>query len=178
MSVMMIGAKASERIGFVGVEAVESSDIMYGKAEMGQLDEVLYESVTSHLMDFAEYLAEQGGGQVTLAKINQWLLMNKKYFTNQSLLSLENTLKNLDEENFRTLTYMNYKDPTVSLVLSIFLGGLGVDRFVIGDIGLGVGKLLTGGGLGVWWLVDLFCIQKATKNKNLEELNAFLSTVR
>ena len=49
--------------------------------------------------------------------------------------------------------------------------GLGVDRFYIGDIGAGVGKLLTGGGLGVWWLVDLFVIQKKTKKNNSEDLN-------
>ena len=42
-----------------------------------------------------------------------------------------------------------------ALLLSIFVGGLGVDRFYVGHIGLGVFKLLTFGGLGVWSLVDL-----------------------
>ncbi|QMT98783.1 TM2 domain-containing protein [Mycoplasma tullyi] len=42
---------------------------------------------------------------------------------------------------------------TVSL-LSFFLGGLGVDRFYAGRTGLGIAKLLTGGGLGVWALID------------------------
>lgn len=39
-------------------------------------------------------------------------------------------------------------------MLSIFLGGWGVDRFYLGSIGLGIAKLLTGGGFGVWILVD------------------------
>lgn len=50
----------------------------------------------------------------------------------------------------------------VALLLSIFVGGLGVDRFYLGHIGLGILKLLTGGGFGVWWLIDLILI--ATKN--------------
>ncbi len=55
------------------------------------------------------------------------------------------------------------KSPTKALLLSIFLGGLGVDRFYLGHVGLGLGKLFTGGGLGVWWLIDIFLIQEAAR---------------
>jgi TM2 domain-containing membrane protein YozV len=54
------------------------------------------------------------------------------------------------------------KDWLTALLLSIFLGQLGVDRFYMGYIGLGVLKLLTGGGCGIWWLVDVIMI--ATDN--------------
>ncbi len=47
------------------------------------------------------------------------------------------------------------KSWVVALVLSIMVGWLGVDRFYVGHIGLGILKLLTCGGVGVWWLVDL-----------------------
>ena len=50
------------------------------------------------------------------------------------------------------------KDWMVTLLLSILLGGLGVDRFYAGHIGLGVLKLLTAGGCGIWWLIDLIKI--------------------
>ena len=66
------------------------------------------------------------------------------------------------------------KDPTTSLIVSILAGGLGIDRFIIGDTGLGVFKLLTWGGLGIWTIVDWFIIQKATKDKNLEKIQQYL----
>ncbi len=57
---------------------------------------------------------------------------------------------------------MEAKSHTTALILSILLGGLGVDRFYMGYVGLGILKLLTGGGFGIWWLVDVILI--ATKN--------------
>lgn len=50
------------------------------------------------------------------------------------------------------------KEWLVALLLSIFVGSLGIDRFYLGYVGLGILKLLTGGGCGIWWLVDLILI--------------------
>ena len=74
------------------------------------------------------------------------------------------------DESRLQIAVTQLKYPTISLILSILVGGLGVDRFFIGDIGLGVGKLLTGGGCGVWWLIDIFLIMDATRQKNYQSL--------
>ncbi len=59
---------------------------------------------------------------------------------------------------------MNYMNKTrnlnwtLTLIMSIIFGSLGVDRFMMGYIGLGILKLITGGGFGVWWVVDMILV--------------------
>lgn len=46
----------------------------------------------------------------------------------------------------------------ITLLLAIFLGMFGVHRFYVGKIGTGILQLLTGGGFGIWYLIDIFMI--------------------
>lgn len=54
-----------------------------------------------------------------------------------------------------------FKEPTTTLIVSILVGSLGIDSFIIGDIWLGIGNLLTCGDLAIWKIIDWFMIQKA-----------------
>lgn len=59
-----------------------------------------------------------------------------------------------------------------ALLLSVFVGVYGVDRFYLGKVGTGILKLLTLGGLGIWWLIDLILIAtKSMKGVTWEEDN-------
>ncbi len=52
----------------------------------------------------------------------------------------------------------NRRNRILALILSGFFGAFGLDRFYLGYMGLGLIKLATGGGCGVWWLVDFILI--------------------
>ena len=59
-------------------------------------------------------------------------------------------------------------------LLSLFLGGLGVDRFYLGKIGTGILKLVTGGGFGIWSLVDLIItVAGKQTDKNRQPLEGY-----
>lgn len=46
----------------------------------------------------------------------------------------------------------------LTLVMSIIFGSIGVDRFMMGQVGLGILKLITFGGCGIWWIIDVILI--------------------
>ena len=124
---------------------------------------------------YLEYVLEQNLYASQLGDrdfiITSFLSDNMKKFHTADLLRIKDALNGMSDQELLALSRTDFKDPTISLVLSILVGGLGVDRFYIGDIGAGVGKLLTGGGFGIWWIIDMFNIQNKTKKNNAEDLD-------
>jgi len=59
------------------------------------------------------------------------------------------------------------------LIMSVIFGSLGVDRFIMGKIGTGILKLITFGGFGVWWLVDVILIAVKYKFKDIVWVDNF-----
>jgi serine/threonine protein kinase len=105
---------------------------------------------------------------------DMYIMAHAKYFESSKIAQIRESLMKLDESKLATLRTLNFKEPQTALILSLLLGAYGIDRFYIGDTGLGVGKLLTCGGLGLWAIIDWFTIQKATRVKNFEKLRPFL----
>ena len=84
----------------------------------------------------------------------------------EKLMLVRNQLERLDDNKLAVIQSIQYKDPTTILLASIFAGSMGVDRFMLGQSGLGVAKLLTCGGMGIWTIIDWFTIMGKTREKN------------
>jgi len=107
-------------------------------------------------------------------KVDMFIMSNGKFFESYQIPQIRERLLNQDDNKWVMIQSVPLKDPQTALIISIFLGAYGIDRFYIGDTGLGVGKLLTCGGIGIWAIVDWFGIQKATRQKNFEKIQQFL----
>lgn len=107
-------------------------------------------------------------------KVDLFLLTNSSKLPSSHIPIIRDRLLDMDESKLIYLQTCDFKDPTVILIISVFLGSLGIVRFLIGDVGLGVGKLVTLGGCGIWSIIDWFLIMDATKKKNLEQLQNVL----
>ena len=70
------------------------------------------------------------------------------------------------------------KDRDTVLILSVILGWWGVDRFYIGDMGMGLVKLFTFGGCGILWLIDLFIIRDRADDYNRNKAHEILTGIR
>ncbi len=107
-------------------------------------------------------------------KIDMYIMTNQKYFPAEKIMYLKDKLRTIDEEKFSLVSTVEMKEPTTLLLVSLFLGTLGVDRFMIGDTGMGVLKLLTGGVCGIMTIIDWFSISKKAKEKNFNNLMALI----
>jgi len=103
---------------------------------------------------------------VSLDAVQQYIMTNAKSFPEASINDIRSRLSNLSQNQFNAIQGIQLKDPTMMLLLSLFLGSWGVDRFLLKETGLGVVKLLTGGGCGIWTIVDWFLIINKTREFN------------
>lgn len=107
-------------------------------------------------------------------KIDLYLTTNAKYFEPTAIPIIRQKLENADDTAFLTLQATELKDPTIMLLFSLFLGSLGVDRFMLGDTGMWILKLLTLGCCGILTIIDWFTILKKTKQYNMAKISMII----
>lgn len=93
--------------------------------------------------------------------------MNQQSYTLE-LTTLITGLPEHSRQSFLTAFQASEKNPVVLYGFNIWLGWLGIDRFLVGDVVAGIFKLLTMGGFGIWQLVDCFLIGSRAREKNIQ----------
>ena len=107
---------------------------------------------------------------MTQDKVDTYIMTYQKYLPAEKIVFLKQKLLEIDETKFSLVSAVEMKDPTTLLLVSIFLGTLGIDRFMLGETGMGILKLLTVGLCGVLTIIDWFTIQKKTRDLNFNNL--------
>ena len=107
-------------------------------------------------------------------KLDMYIMTNQKYFPAEKIMYLKDKLAEMDDSKFSLVSTIEMKDPTTMLLISLFLGSLGIDRFMIGDTGMGILKLLTGGCCGILTIIDWFTITKKTKEVNFNKIMSLI----
>lgn len=92
--------------------------------------------------------------------------MNQQSYTLE-LMQIVGNVPAESRNSFITAFQASEKNPVVLYGFNIWLGWLGIDRFLVGDVVAGILKLLTVGGFGIWVLIDYFLIGGRAREKNI-----------
>lgn len=100
-----------------------------------------------------------------------------KYTYERELMEMAASLNGTDRAKFISVFQSESQNPVELFGLNIWLGCFGIDRFIVGDILLGILKLITFGGFGIWILVDCFLIGNRTRQGNIEKARYIYDTI-
>ncbi len=103
--------------------------------------------------------------------VQAFMLKNGECFDIMAAQDVQTKLAEIDDSKSALLMSLSLQKPTIILLIAILLGW---DRFFLDDIGLGIIKVLSCYGLGIWWLVDIFTAQKRTYEYNYRKFNEIL----
>jgi TM2 domain-containing membrane protein YozV len=108
---------------------------------------------------------------MTKEQIDQLIQVNLDKIAPEFIESIRQRLENADE-GVAQAAFSNLKGSTFVFLMAFFFGCFGVDRFMLGETGMGVLKLLTCGGCGIWSIVDWFTAGGRTRKYNAKKILA------
>lgn len=103
--------------------------------------------------------------------VQAFMLKNGDCFDLLAAQEVQKRLTELDDDKATVILSLSLQKPTVILIIAILLGW---DRFFLDDIGLGVVKVITCYGCGIWWLIDIFSAKKRTYEYNYKKFTEAL----
>jgi hypothetical protein len=105
-------------------------------------------------------------------KVNMWIGMNAENFNPTDLMVIKGNLEKMDDDKFTLIQSIEFRKPSTILIVAILLGW---ERFWLDDIALGVVKIITGYGCGLWWLIDIFSAKGRAQKYNFKKFLQFVS---
>lgn len=109
-----------------------------------------------------------------IEKVEAYISSIEKYMPREKIMFLRERLEAMDDKRFAYISTFTFKNPVVTQILTFPLGFLGVDRFIIGDVGLGVLKLLTCGGFGILTIWDWCTMYRRTQEVNYSKIMSMI----
>lgn len=93
----------------------------------------------------------------------------EKHAYEREIVNMAASLSERDRQKFMDILQSEVQNPVELFGWNMWLGWLGVDRFIVGDILLGILKLITLGLGGLWVVIDCFLIGNRTRRNNIEK---------
>lgn len=150
-----------------GASLLGKATVTTAEAVSADLIDKIDETIENHNKKVYEKNKDK---QVNRFRASMWLGRNMNLFHKKDEKQIQEMVVKLTNEQFLQVT-KHLKKPSTMFFVSLFLGVFGVDRFILGDIRMGIIKLMTFGGMLVLWLIDLFTINNRTKFYNFNNVN-------
>ena len=99
-------------------------------------------------------------------KVDLFIGLNNENFNLQDLMTIKQKLEHMNDSEFFLIQGTTFQKPTTILLIAILLGW---ERFWLDEIGLGILKIITCYGCGIWWLIDIFSAKDRAKKYNFKK---------
>ena len=106
------------------------------------------------------------------SKIDMFIGLNIENFNPQDLTVIKERLEKMDDDKFFILQGTEFQKPSTIFLIAILLGW---ERFWLDDVGMGILKMITCYGCGVWWLIDIFSAKDRAKKYNFKKFTQMSS---
>lgn len=103
-----------------------------------------------------------------------WFNANQSKLEKSQRMIIQKKCADMTDDRAMMLAQLKLKSPLAAFLVSLFLGGFGIDRFMLGEVGMGLLKLFTGGLFGILCIIDWFTIAGKVRKMNTQKVLPYL----
>ncbi|MFZ9170440.1 MAG: TM2 domain-containing protein [Sediminibacterium sp.] len=105
-------------------------------------------------------------------KVDMFIGLNAENFHPHDLMIIKDKLEKMNDDKFFLIQGVELQKPSTILLIAIILGW---ERFWLGDVALGILKIVTFYGCLIWWFIDIFSAKDRAKKYNFAKISQVLS---